>query len=260
LAKERKKTPVTPSQLPIGVTTRPLPRWLEKVTLDQEGRIRRGKFPLRDVLADSLYYPASGFDRTPVHALGGFVHSFVYVDYGITELDLLLLVRDTAKSFRGYRLFGSRPVTADEIGLTRNPLPTMDHPPRASDRVKPYFALWMVFERLAQVPSDDPRRLSVLFVCADGVSMYDTLYGRNETAPLVLAVIRSGAGAGGNWTDFTDPRASFANLVLRRNGERLPGHVLCDGPQAIWAERYPELLGRLADDREVGLWRRPVSS
>jgi hypothetical protein len=231
---------------------KPLPRWLQKVSLDARGRIRRGRFPLREILDGSLYYPASGFDRSLVDALLGFVHSFVYTDYGITELGLLLQVRDPPSPFRGYRLFGSRPVTARELGIAREPMPAMGHPPRASDRVKPFFSLWMVFERLAEPATEHgPERFSVLFVCADGVSMYDTLYRKNETAPRALAVI-SGSG-----TDLMDPRGSLANLVLRRSGEHIPEYLVCDGQaNAFWPEQYPELVGRIEQMRPLGMWRR----
>ena len=53
--------------------------WLDKVT---PNTIRNGRFPLVDILRDSLFYPASGFDFRPIKYLEGCVCSFVYVDIG----------------------------------------------------------------------------------------------------------------------------------------------------------------------------------
>ena len=53
--------------------------WLSRV---DPATIQDADFPLDDILRDSLYYPASGFDGDPVRYLAGNVLSFVYVDYG----------------------------------------------------------------------------------------------------------------------------------------------------------------------------------
>lgn len=57
-----------------GINRHPVPDWL-KVLSDLE------RLPLRDILTRSVFYPSCGLDGKPIKFLGGFVHSFVYVDY-----------------------------------------------------------------------------------------------------------------------------------------------------------------------------------
>ena len=58
------------------------PNWLKTLTVES---MANDDFPLNDILTDSLYYPSSGFDRTPVRRLAGNIYSFIHVDYGHTR-------------------------------------------------------------------------------------------------------------------------------------------------------------------------------
>jgi hypothetical protein len=71
------------------------------------------EFPLHEILKDSLYYPASGFDGDPIkHLLRTFL-SFVYVDYARTHEQLMMEIR--GRGFKGYRMLGWRSVTIQEL-------------------------------------------------------------------------------------------------------------------------------------------------
>ncbi len=58
-----------------------LPEWIGAIAKGQNDL----KFPLENILTDSLYYPASGLNGTPVKFLAGNIFSFVYADYGIKK-------------------------------------------------------------------------------------------------------------------------------------------------------------------------------
>jgi hypothetical protein len=64
------------------------------------------------------------------------------------------------------------------------------------------------------------------------VATFQALYHGNRAAPTVVAIIRSGTGFGGNWTDFREPGQVFARSVLD-NPTGVPRFLLCEG----WKER-----------------------
>ena len=72
--------------------------------------IAHGNFPVRELLYNSVYYPASAFDGgvirdCNVNRKDWEVLSFVYCDYWKTEEELHFTVMP-----RGYRLLGERPL------------------------------------------------------------------------------------------------------------------------------------------------------
>ena len=191
--------------------------------------MRDDRFPLLDLLRDSLYYPASDFDGTPVKYFAGYVFSFVYVDCGRTQEDLEKELTEakelTEPGFNGYELIGRRSVTVDELF----PMEAMHHVPlpldlykelgfmkfcgvyrrlqsdcraekdtrelrerlgfRRSDKL---YCDWFVFERQAHLGDNHgPFRFSWLFVRAEGALAFERLYVANGMAPKAVAVIQA---------------------------------------------------------------------
>lgn len=179
-------------------------------------------FPLLDILRDSLYYPASGFDGTPVKYLAGCVFSFVYVDCGYSREELENEL--TEHGFRGYELIDRRSVTVGELF----PLEAMHYFPldlelyeelgyhrfwglhrrlQGDDRAtrdtrellahldflrsEELFCDWFVFKREAHLENDHgPYRFSWLYIRAEAARAFDRLYVANRVAPKAVAVIR----------------------------------------------------------------------
>jgi hypothetical protein len=195
--------------------------------------IAHGSFPVRELLYNSVYYPASAFDGgvirdCNVNRKEWEVLSFVYCDYGETEEDLHHTVMP-----RGYRLLGERQVKEEE--LTPNgwnpefpPNIDMQHYQRTvSHFAKRPFATWMVFERLPEFDeSHGPKRFSLLFLCAEGVATYQALYWTNQMRPRAIAIIQPGTGFGGNWTDFFKKRDPFY-WTVKKNPTGMPDYVYC---------------------------------
>jgi hypothetical protein len=193
------------------------PSWLSNLTADS---ITQEPLPLRDLLHDSVYYPSCGFDADPIKHLGGSVFSFVYVDYGHSREAFM-----KALHFSGYDLVASRFVTEKELapdGWMPLELRQEDGDPRRyRDYVKEQFCLWSVFQRRNNFGATHrPARFSLLFVCADGVSTFQTLFVANSIAPKVVAVIQPGHGFGHNWADYTDCTHIFGRLVLENPAGR----------------------------------------
>ena len=247
---------------------RPVPRWLAQ--LDPAG-LETSAFPLNEVLQHSLYYPAAGFDGRPVQFLGGFIHSFIYVDYGKEEQDVDAKV---ARGFEGYHAVGGKHLSERDLAPDgwrphvppqyRNELLQFAETHRGF--IKGPFATWCIFDRDGDRDEHHgPARFSLVYLCADGVAAYQALYWKNHTAPEVLAIIQPGHAFGGNYTDFTDPSGFLAWTVLRGNGQSIPEYLVCGGfgtdyRAAFWSDDFPEHVEWFQHVNGNGIWRRKASA
>jgi hypothetical protein len=206
---------------------RPVPFWLT-------GEAKEIRCNAADILADSVYYPACGFDGRPVQYLAGYCHSFIYVDWFIAESDVMqALSADGA--FRGYELVNVQHLSMEElVGVHRwSPEPVDRNldgdPDYHSGNRKPYFAIWAIFDRMPGISDAyGPFRLSLLFICGDGVRTFESLYNSNGVRPAVVAIVQPGDAFGGNWTSYGDERKIFCRVVLQ-NPNGIPGHLLVGG-------------------------------
>jgi hypothetical protein len=229
------------------------PDWLADIDQDN---IKSRSLPLDELLQESLYYPASGFDGSPIRRLAGNVFSFVYVDYGMEREALMNALE--SPGFHGYKLLARRDVAQHELPPRpwRLPplLPQDGDPWKFRDYTKEPFCVWAVFERSGEMPdSHGPRRFSLLYLCADGVAAFQALYVANAMKPKIVAIIQPGHGFGRNWTDFTDPQQVLARTVLGNPAGR-PQALLHGGSggrdfyrESCWPD-YPGLL-RFIDKR-----------
>ena len=245
--------------LPVLVT----PNWL----LDQTPEtMEREPFPLLDLLKDSLYYPASSFDGSPVKYFGGHFLSFVYVDYGRTRDEFMEDLNN--RGFDGYDLVGFRSVTEEQLapqGWRPTPPTLQDGDPSLyRDWIQEPFCIWSVFRRREGVPErHGPYRFSLLYLCADVVAAFQALYVTNAMAPGAVAIIQPGTGFGGNWTDFRNPERILARSVLRNAGGA-PKILLYGGigplegyQQGCWPEYHRHVCTfSTPGGRHISVWQR----
>lgn len=237
-----------------------VPQWLTDLT---PTTMMNRRFPLHELLRDSLYYPSSGFDGEPVKHLGGNIISFVYVDYGYTREAFRNALE--GPGFHGYDLLAIRSVTEQELaphGWHPDP-PTPDDgdPSHYRDCIKEPFCDWCVFQHQEGFTDNHgPDRFSLLYLCADGVTAFQALYVTNSVAPKAVAVIQPGTGFGCNWTDFTDPEKIFARSVLNNPGGR-PEILLYGGigardgyRESCWSDYQTNLCFLNRVDGNVGVW------
>ena len=239
-----------------------VPKWLADLT---PATMENGRFPLQELLRDSLYYPASGFDVDPVEHLGGNIISFVYVDYAYTRERFRSELEDPEFLGLGYDLLATRVVTERELAPhgwhPEPPTPDDGDPSRYRDWIQEPFCDWCIFQRQRDSPySHGPDRFSLLYLCADGVAAFQALYVTNSVAPKAVAIIQPGTGFGGNWTDFTDPGKIFARSVLQNPGGR-PEILLYGGQgrrewyrKACWPDYQTNLCFLNRVDGNVGVW------
>lgn len=194
--------------------------------------IERGPLQLKRLLQDSLFYPASDIDGELIkycnlHFSQLGICSFVYVDYNTGEDRLL----DHLNEFCGYHLFAHRRLTPSDIGadiqMTIPDYIDSEEYYRYHKDWNP-FAHWAVLERNKEYGEQHgPKRFSLLFLGAEGVSAYCGLYLRNDIVPKGIALIQPGHCFGMNWTNFFDWDAPLARTAKR--GKSLPEYFFYGG-------------------------------
>lgn len=194
--------------------------------------IERGPFALKELLKDSLFYPACDIDGELIRYCNmHFSHlgicSFVYVDYHTGEERLL----ENLNGFLGYHLFAHRVLHPADIGADKQmKMPDYINPEeynRYQTDWKP-FAHWAVLERDGEYGEEHgPKRFSLLFLGAEGVAAYAGLYLANKITPKGIAIIQPGHAFGFNWTNFFDWNAPLARTV--RSGKSMPEYFFYGG-------------------------------
>ena len=190
------------------------------------------KLNLQQILTDSLYYPACDIDGGVIkycneHYDKFGINSYVYADYGIKEKRL----KEYLDGFYGYYLTKSRAISAANLGFDLSQLI-----PECSDEDKERIELWRqkpfaryaVFERDFEFgPEIGPEVFSLLYLCAEGITVYENLYIANGIVPKAMAVIQPGTAFGGNWTNYSDPDAPLAITVMK--GKTMPNYFFYGG-------------------------------
>lgn len=118
---------------------------------------------IKEFLTDSLYYPCSGFDITPIEVFRKDVNKFVYADDLHTEEEFL----DTIKKGIGrtYTVLSTKKVNIDNS--------------------------FYDFSYIIEVEGVDMHKFTILYVCGDGALTYGNLYLNNKIIPKVLTLIKN---------------------------------------------------------------------
>lgn len=221
--------------------------------LAREG-VENKPLPFKQLLEDSVYYPASGSDGEPVRHLNHLSRSFIYVDYNysLQRLQEEMIVH----GFKGNEILAERQVGEHEItphNFHPHDVPdAKDGDPRKPENRgclhHPSYAYWTIWQRLEGFGEEHgPNRFSLFNLCVDGVASFDALYYTWNTRPLVFCIIRPGTGFGFNWTDFRQPGRIMHRLAIN-NPAGKPEYLLMelrlpseDNQGCYWTE-YQELV------------------
>ena len=180
----------------------PLPEWLAgsgAPDFDRE----------RFFASRTVYYPGCGFDGHPVKlcSLSHAAHTFVYVDLGIGEGEIMEELRDPVYGFRGYNRIHSEHVSEETLrpgGWRAHVAPhEAVHAGDFAGGFADPFARFVVLEREEGLDRHHgPRRLAILFVGGDGFATFDALYCQGDGTPTPFMIILQDHGLGGNYGRF----------------------------------------------------------
>lgn len=224
---KRKKPTVTTEEYLRANYPEPLPRWL------REHRPGDDKPTFGTLLSSRVvYYPGSGTDGEPVRIFNQSrsAHVFLYVDWMFTRRKLNAALR--RRYFSGYHRLDRFEYPGSEIApihfapearITRESAETSRE---IISRTKPFCRV-EVMERDADRDDDfGAEKLAVVFLCADGFTAYDALFGgRKYPAPFAAVLHDYGFGgnydsfgAGGLLEKFAAGSGAFPELLLVENG------------------------------------------
>jgi hypothetical protein len=174
------------------------PAWLKRL---DPGAIAAGPGPWLDrIVEGALVYPGAGLDGSPVRQCLGAVHSFIFLDYGLTPEAVKVEMtkpRATGTGFAHHRLLGMAEFdpaplmkAVPEEFMSRNPDWFRSAPP---------FGLWAVYEGTGPHAGE---RFSFLYLSVEAVQALASLFPRKAPRSLVIQE----HGFGGNcWQSFTEP-------------------------------------------------------
>ena len=244
---------------------------LKKINI-KDGKIT-DKFLLKELLENSLYYPACGRDGDPVWYAHKEIQSFFYTDYGVTQKQIEESLYGTGRygenitfrdsdpvGFKGYKVIGEKKLTSKELDPTGVVSLTTEYGQtqfvtdisyvhsKLKDWIKKPFAKWYILER--QPEFDDthgPELFSFVFICADGVTAYKTLYNLNQIAPKYLTIYNSGDGFGFNWDSFQSEDGQLCKTVF--SNTKIPEALLSkfDIWTNVFAPSEKTLFGELEE-------------
>ena len=243
---------------------------LKKINI-KDGKIT-DKFLLKELLENSLYYPACGRDGDPVWYAHKEIQSFFYTDYGVTQKQIEESLYGTGRygenitfrdsdpvGFKGYKVIGEKKLTSKELDPTGVVSLTTEYGQtqfvtdisyvhsKLKDWIKKPFAKWYILER--QPEFDDthgPELFSFVFICADGVTTYKTLYNLNQIAPKYLTIYNSGDGFGFNWDSFQSEDGQLCKTVF--SNTKIPEAILSKFD--IWTNVFAPSEKTLFDELE----------
>ena len=217
----------------------PLPEWLDG---DGNPAFDRQRF----FSSRTVYYPGWGDDGHPVKlcAESRAAHAFVYVDYRVSEEQVMARVNHPERGFRGYEVTHTEHIEEETLrpgGWAPRLAPDeiMNANAFRNSFVTPFARFYGLTRKAGYGGDHGPRRLAVLFVGGDGFATYDALYCQRDGTRAPFMILAQDHGFGGNWASFG------------RDG--VPGHRA--GLLERLAERcgvWPDLL-LVADNTEP--WR-----
>ena len=185
------------------------------------------------------YYPGSGFDGTlmKIANRSRAVHSYLYVDYGISKKDLTDHLANPY-SIRGYHSIGRiewnekdmMPNGQYPLNVSKNPLYNQNPNWFVDPNEKPYC-----FTEIMERDSDKDdawgaERFAITFLFADGIVTYYQLFCMEyKKAPWILLL--QDHGTGGNYDCYG--KGGILDAIITKNDVR-PDFVLCADNTHIW--------------------------
>lgn len=240
-----------------------MPSWLASL---KTNNLMTAIFPLKEIIHDSLFYPACGFDGQPVKYFAGNVYSFIYVDYSRTKKALFQELESSG--FRGYNIAGYREISKRELALSDweqiMPIDFADEQKHHIVKIAKPYAIWAIFQRENDFSEEHgPKRFSLLYLCAEGVAAYQALFNSNNIVPKIIAIINPGTGFGGNWTNFEDPDKIFAKIV-KQNKAGIPRYLIYGGrgnskyyKESCWPDIYGNCIYFIErNGGGIGVWQK----
>jgi hypothetical protein len=192
------------------------------------------------------YYPGSGFDGSlmKIGNLSHSVHSYLYVDYGISKQKMIdLLAKPNV--IRGYHSIGRIEWNANDLlpngeyPFNVNKMPLHGNSTSFVNPNEQPYCFTEIMERDVDKDEDwGVKRFAVTFLFADGIASYYQLFCK-EYCKAPWIVLLQDHGFGGNYDKFG--KGGILDAIIEKNNVR-PMYVLCGDNTRIW-DGYDKIDG-----------------
>jgi glutaredoxin-related protein len=207
-----------------------------------------------EFLENSIYYPACGFDGTPIKCLSKSFSNYVYVDYLSDYKDLEYNIK--FKGLLGYKVINSSLINAEELfGINWHNfiLRNSEIYQKLRFECGEPFAKAYTFERQSNFSDNHGKKnITLLYIKAEGISIYKYLYIQNNITPKCLVSIVPGLAFGGNFDEY--PKI-FIELIKSSN--KFPQYQFYDEECANNFKdiiKYYKEVAQYNNDREYYKW------
>ena len=230
-----------------------LSKYEEDVPLWLQNYKRGGNVSFEDIMSSKVgYYPGSGYDGTLMRVgnKSCSVHSFIYVDYGLSKKDLINHLA-LPNSIRGYHSIGRVEWEESDIlpngqyapNVFKKPLYFADPNCFVDKNEKPYCFTEILERDEDRDAAWGARRFCITFLFADGITSYYQIFCKEYCKAPWLLLLQD-HGFGGNYDRFG--KGGILDAIVMKNGIR-PEYVLCADNTRIW-DGY-EMIADLPEDR-----------
>jgi hypothetical protein len=226
-----------------------------KIPSESEANNLLSYFDLKEILNDSVFYPASGICLKAEKKYSGRFNSFVHADYSTGSFQVENFLRHELLSL-GYELAGIAEVPQHMITPPAyRPAPPVFNEHEAERLTMSFiadvfygrtirpFALWAVYRLSAEKKSSQnglSEEISIFHIGGEACAVFEALYLRNKINPRAVCILFPGEGFGDNWTLFTNPDFRFHQNIVRNHLENkadMPDFLYTHGAddnQCVW--------------------------
>ncbi len=220
---------------------------IHKITKENFGSM----FNIKDILSDSVYYPASGIDAKDIELLSENFCSFIHTDYSIPK-DIVKAAMSSHFEHIGYDLIGIKNISKAELipkGKQTQYSPIKDFEKERLSNISisdkfygnnlKFYALWSVYELNPQktnITKRKAKRFSLLHIGGEACSIFDATYINNKINPSSVVIINPGGGYGDNWTKFENPDFRFYQNIkfnAENNKAKMPSFILTNNTISV---------------------------
>lgn len=197
---------------------------------------------------DAFFYPASGFDWYPIIRFSDRCSLFIYCDWATSLQDFEAAVNNIHTSTPAGDALRCHAIQLipSELGCSSTCAPTnfltqteMEaYQPNDHDADPPQG--WGRKVDLSITVDGQVRHVILVFLYAEGVATYLTLFKEQKQTPRFLCIKRCGDGFGGNWTNFNNWTGPLGRAVLANWRENRKAHeFLITDRQHDWPWNFP---------------------
>jgi len=255
----------------------PVPQWL--ISYKPSDLI-----PFSEIVKNSVYYPACGFDGDVTNLCMGYSHSFIYVDnlsYSNNATKKTVYENiNHPKNFGGFKkihqqeysyeqMLGTHPISEEKA------ISDIDGYSEGGFAPQAFFAILTIFESSTGVDREftQPERATIhhiyermafLYICDDGCRAYEKLFQSHLEKPKAIAMIQPGNAFGGNWTNYYDEQQIFSRIVHKNPGGK-PDIIIFGGQDSdggwyrkvFWQDYCEQVYYSRIHGKAVAFWKRP---